>query len=161
VTTSRIGEMAERSGFSESALRYYLGVGLVEPSTRTTAGYGLYHDQTVARLTFIARAKQLGCALEEITDLVGLWDGERCGPAHKRFHGLVTTRLADAERQIGEPAALAEQLRHAAAELAGPAIDGVVVVRRCRSSRAVRDASPRGGRRPDPSSPTVLTRRSA
>jgi hypothetical protein len=29
-----IGEVAERSGFSASALRYYEGIGLVEPTTR-------------------------------------------------------------------------------------------------------------------------------
>jgi MerR family transcriptional regulator, copper efflux regulator len=124
VSTYTIGEMAERSGFSASALRYYEGIGLVEPSTRTGAGYRLYDDHVLARLAFIARAKQLGCSLEEITDLVGIWDGERCGPVQKRFHDLVTTRLADAERQIAELTALVEQLRHAAAQLAGPAIDG-------------------------------------
>jgi MerR family transcriptional regulator, copper efflux regulator len=124
VSTYTIGEAAERSGFSASALRYYEGIGLVPPSTRTGAGYRLYDDDTLARLAFIARAKQLGCSLEEITDLVGIWDGQRCGPVQKRFHDLVTTKLADAERQIAELTALSDQLRQAAAHLAGPAIDG-------------------------------------
>jgi MerR family transcriptional regulator, copper efflux regulator len=124
VSTYTIGETAERSGFSPSALRYYEGIGLVAPSRRTSAGYRLYDDDTLSRLSFIARAKQLGCSLEEITDLVGIWDGERCGPIQRRFHDLVTTKLADAERQIAELTALTEQLRHAAARLAGPAIDG-------------------------------------
>ncbi|MGQ0616087.1 MAG: MerR family transcriptional regulator [Acidimicrobiia bacterium] len=124
MSTYTIGETAERSGFSASALRYYEGIGLVAPSTRTTAGYRLYDDDTLARLAFIARAKQLGCCLEEITDLVGIWDGERCGPVQKRFHDLVTSKLADAQRQITELTALSDQLRHAAAQLAGPAIDG-------------------------------------
>jgi len=124
VSTYTIGETAERSGFSASALRYYEGIGLVAPSTRTGAGYRLYDDGTLARLSFIARAKQLGCSLDEITDLVGIWDGERCGPVQKRFHDLVTTKLVDAERQIAELTALADQLRHAATQLAGPAADG-------------------------------------
>ena len=124
VSTYTIGEAAERSGFSASALRYYEGIGLVEPSSRTGAGYRLYDDDALGRLAFIARAKQLGCSLEEITDLVGIWDRERCGRVQKRFHDLVTTKLADAERQIAELTALSDQLRHAAAQLAGPAIDG-------------------------------------
>jgi len=124
VSSYTIGETAQRSGFSASALRYYEGIGLVPPSTRTESGYRLYDDGTLARLSFIARAKQLGCSLGEITDLVGIWDGERCGPVQKRFHDLVTTRLADAERQIAELTALTDQLRHAAARLAGPALDG-------------------------------------
>jgi MerR family transcriptional regulator, copper efflux regulator len=124
VSTYTIGETAERSGFSASALRYYEGIGLVEPSSRTDSGYRLYDDETLARLGFIARAKQLGCSLDEITDLVEIWDGEQCGPVQKRFHDLVTEKLAAAERQIAELTALAEQLRHAAAQLSGPALDG-------------------------------------
>ena len=122
--TYTIGEVAGRSGFSASALRYYEGIGLVEPATRTAAGYRLYEDDALTRLAFISRAKQLGCSLEEITDLVGIWDGERCGPVQKRFHDLVTSKLAQTEQQIAELTSLSEQLRHAAARLAGPAIDG-------------------------------------
>lgn len=118
-----IGEVAERSGFSASALRYYEGIGLVPAATRTPAGYRLYDDATLARLTFIARAKQLGCSLEEIIDLVDIWDGERCDPVQTRFHDLVSTKLAETQRQIEELTALAEQLRRAAVQLAGPAID--------------------------------------
>lgn len=124
MSTYTIGETAERSGFSASALRYYEGIGLVAPHTRTGAGYRLYDDDTLSRLAFISRAKQLGCSLEEITDLVGIWDGERCGPVQRRFHDLVTAKLTDAQRQIAELTALTDQLRHAAAQLAGPAVDG-------------------------------------
>lgn len=124
MSTYTIGEAADRSGFSASALRYYEGIGLVVPSTRTGTGYRFYDDHTLARLAFISRAKQLGCTLEEITDLAGIWDGERCGPVQRRFHDLVTTKLADAQRQIAELTELSDQLRHAAAKLAGPAVDG-------------------------------------
>jgi DNA-binding transcriptional MerR regulator len=119
-----IGQVADRTGFTASALRYYEDIGLVAPAARTAAGYRLYDDEAITRLAFISRAKQLGCSLDEITDLIGIWDGERCGPVQKRFHDLVTTKLADAQRQIAELTALTDQLRHAAAQLAGPAIDG-------------------------------------
>lgn len=124
MSTYTIGEAAERSGFSASALRYYEAIGLVPPSTRTEAGYRLYDDDSLVRLGFIARAKHLGCSLDEITDLVDIWDGERCGPVQRRFHDLVTTKLADAQRQIAELTALSDQLRHAAARLTRPALDG-------------------------------------
>jgi MerR family transcriptional regulator, copper efflux regulator len=124
VSTYTIGEVAERTGFTASALRYYEGIGLVPPTSRTGAGYRLYDDDALGRLAFIARAKQLGCSLEEITDLVGIWDGERCGPVQKRFHDLVTAKLAATERQIAELTALAGQLHQAATRLAGPATDG-------------------------------------
>jgi DNA-binding transcriptional MerR regulator len=54
----------------------------VQPATRTDAGYRLYDDDTLARLAFISRAKQLGCSLEEITDLVDLWDVSGAGPCN-------------------------------------------------------------------------------
>jgi MerR family transcriptional regulator, copper efflux regulator len=123
VSTYTIGETAGRSRFTASALRYYEGIGL-EPSTRTDTGYCRYDDNPLAGLAFIAGADQLGCSLEEIIDLAGIWDGERCGPVQKCFHDLVTTKLADAELQIAEFTALADQIRHAAAQLAAPAIDG-------------------------------------
>jgi DNA-binding transcriptional MerR regulator len=122
--TYTIGEAAERSGFSASALRYYEDIGLVVPAARTEAGYRLYDDRGLARLAFIARAKQLGCSLEEITDLASIWDGERCGPVQRRFHELVTARIGDAERRLAELTALKAQLLEAAAQLAGPATDG-------------------------------------
>lgn len=124
MSTYTIGEVAERSGFSASALRYYEGIGLVVPSTRSDGGYRIYDEHALSRLAFISRAKQLGCTLEEITDLVGIWDGERCAPVQKRFHDLVTAKLGAVERQIAELTALSGQLHEAAAQLAGPAVDG-------------------------------------
>jgi DNA-binding transcriptional MerR regulator len=124
VTTYTIGETAERSGFSATALRYYEDIGLVEPTSRTAAGYRLYDDAALSRLSFIARAKQLGCTLEEITDLVTIWDGERCGPVQRRFHELLTAKIDAAQRQIDDLTALVGQLHDAAAHLQGPAVDG-------------------------------------
>jgi DNA-binding transcriptional MerR regulator len=124
VSTYTIGEIAERSGFSTSALRYYEGIGLVMASTRTEAGYRVYDDHTLDRLAFIARAKQLGCSLEEVADLVEIWDGERCGAVQRQFHELVTTKVADTERQIAELVAFAGQLQAAAAQLGEAPIEG-------------------------------------
>jgi DNA-binding transcriptional MerR regulator len=119
-----IGQVAHRTGFSATALRYYEGIGLVPPAGRSDAGYRLYDDRTLSRLAFITRAKQLGCSLEEITDLVEVWDGERCGPVQRRLHELVTAKLHDTDRQLTELAVFAGQLRAAAAELAGEPVDG-------------------------------------
>jgi MerR family transcriptional regulator, copper efflux regulator len=124
VGTYTIGEVAERSGFSASALRYYEGIGLVTPAGRTNAGYRLYDDHTLALLAFVARAKQLGCTLVEIGDLVAIWNAERCGPVQRRFHELVTDKIGDARRQIGELTAFTAQLRTAAAHLARDPVEG-------------------------------------
>jgi MerR family transcriptional regulator, copper efflux regulator len=124
VSNYTIGEVATRSGFAASALRYYEDIGLVVPAARTEAGYRVYDDTTLGRLAFIARAKGLGCTLEEITDLLTLWDGDACAPLQHRFHALVTSKIAAARRQIDELAAFSAQLDEAAAQLAGPPTDG-------------------------------------
>jgi DNA-binding transcriptional MerR regulator len=124
MSTFTIGQVAERTGFSASALRYYEEQGLLAPATRTDAGYRLYDDHALSRLAFIARAKQLGCSLEEISDLLVVWDGEQCGPVQRRFHALVIDKLKATQRQITELLAFASQLQTAAARLDAPPLDG-------------------------------------
>jgi len=122
--TYTIGEVSQRSGFTSSALRYYESIGLVVPAARSASGYRIYDSRTLDRLAFIARAKDLGCSLEEITDLVGTWDAEKCGPVQRRFHSLVTDKIREAQRQITELTAFSSQLYQAAAQLSGPPVDG-------------------------------------
>ncbi len=50
--TYTIGEVAERSVLSASALRYYEDIGLVAPSTRIEARYRLYDDRSLNQLSF-------------------------------------------------------------------------------------------------------------
>ena len=119
-----IGQVAKRTGFTASALRYYEGLGLVTPSTRSDAGYRVYDDDALSRLAFIARAKQLGCSLDEITDLLGIWDGDRCAPVQRRFHELVTGKIQATQGQIVELVAFGSQLQTAAARLGSPSTDG-------------------------------------
>jgi DNA-binding transcriptional MerR regulator len=124
VSSYTIGDVAERSGFSASALRYYEEIGLLEPSGRSVGGYRLYDERALARLAFIARAKQLGSSLQEITDLAAIWDGERCGSVQRRFHDLVTDKIRTVDAQIAELRVFAAQLRQAADHLAGQPADG-------------------------------------
>lgn len=124
VSTYAIGEAARRSGFTASALRYYEEIGLVVPQGRTDGGYRIYDETSLARLVFVARAKRLGCSLDEVRDLLAIWEGERCGPVQSRFHELVTAKLADARGKIAELTALIAQLEASAARLGRPAVDG-------------------------------------
>ena len=124
VASYTIGQAAERSGFSASALRFYERHGVIEPVGRTDAGYRVYDDSSLARLQFIARAKELGCSLEEIKDLARLWEADDCGPVQARLHELVTTKITDAQRRSAELLRFTAQLQTAAAHLGGEAVDG-------------------------------------
>ena len=69
-----IGELAARSGFAQSALRYYENLGLIT-STRTSGNQRRYERATLRRLAFIRSAQRVGLSLEEITE--ALADGSR------------------------------------------------------------------------------------
>jgi DNA-binding transcriptional MerR regulator len=115
--TYRIKEVADRSGFSPPTLRYYEEIGLLPTAARTPGGYRTYDDSTLARLAFIARAKQLGCTLEEINDLTTAWEGGRCGPIQDRLRTLVGEKLSGASDQIVTLMTLSADLQRAAAAL--------------------------------------------
>ena len=97
-----IKQVADAAGFTPATLRYYEQIGLLPPALRSSAGYRLYDQRTVGRLQFIARAKQLGCSLEEINGLTNAWDGGRCGPLQEQLGDLVGEKIAAARRQIAE-----------------------------------------------------------
>lgn len=118
-TTYKINEVSKRSGFTPATLRYYEELGLLPTPSRTDAGYRLYDDKALERLAFIARAKQLGCSLEETADLVVAWEGGECGPIQDRLQRLVAEKLTAAQTQIVELLTLTTELQDAAAALEG------------------------------------------
>src|SRR5262245_24263937 len=119
----RISQLAERSGYRPSALRYYEQVGLLA-AERTPTGYRLYDESAVSRLQFIDRAKQLGLPLEEIRDLVAVWDGGLCAHVQDRLDAHIAAKAHEVQTRIRELTGLAAQLDAARAELAGPAPPG-------------------------------------
>ncbi len=123
-TSYKIKDVADRSGFTAATLRYYEQIGLLPEASRTPAGYRLYDDQTLDRLAFIARAKQLGCSLDEIADLTIAWDGGQCGPVQDRLRTVVADKLASAHQQIVELMTLTSDLQRAAATLEAHRPDG-------------------------------------
>lgn len=122
--TLLISELATRSGFSASALRYYERVGLLNAADRSRSGYRLYHHEAVIRLRFIERAKQLGLPLEEIRELVGVWDNGQCAHVRERLRTQVIAKSIEVRERISELTKFAGQLSEAVAELSGPAVQG-------------------------------------
>jgi len=120
----RIAEVASRTGFTTPTLRYYEEIGLLPPAERSAAGYRLYDDRAIARLRFVARAKQLGCSLEEIADLAEAWDNDECAPVKHRLRGLVAEKLDEVEARLAELRALRADLRSAAELLETAPLDG-------------------------------------
>ena len=124
MTTYRISEVAEQTGFKPATIRYYEEVGVVRPAGRSEAGYRIYDERSLERLAFVARAKQLGLSLEEVGDLTQLWDSDECGPVQQRMAAFVTNKLSETRGHITELVTLAEQLQSVAGRLTEESSDG-------------------------------------
>lgn len=64
-TLLSIGSVADRTGLSRSALRFYESEGLIE-ATRSDGGQRRYHRDVLRRLAFIRSAQRLGLELGDI-----------------------------------------------------------------------------------------------
>ena len=60
-----IGQVAQRTGLSVSAIRFYEEAGLVSP-TRNAGGQRRFPRSDIRRLSFVLIAQRLGFTLEEI-----------------------------------------------------------------------------------------------
>lgn len=119
MTTYRISQLADRVGLRPTTLRFYEQAGLL-PTRRSDSGYRLYDDEALERLTFITAAKRLGLPLEEIRDLLDVWEGGLCTDVRERLRPMLTTRIAEAEQRAVELDAFTRRLRRAQAEIDGP-----------------------------------------
>src|ERR1039458_4971349 len=60
-----VGEIARRSGFAGSAVRYYERLGLLT-ATRTAGGQRRFERSMLRRLAFIRAARNVGLSLDEV-----------------------------------------------------------------------------------------------
>jgi MerR family copper efflux transcriptional regulator len=123
-TRYRIAEVAQRSGYSPPTLRYYEEIGLLPPPARSDNGYRVYDESTLDRLSFISRAKQLGCSLDEIAELGAAWDGGSCTPVQQRLREVVDAKVTDAQSRIVELTTLVDDLQTARTSLDAHTPDG-------------------------------------
>ncbi|MCK9871403.1 MerR family transcriptional regulator [Nocardiopsis dassonvillei] len=108
----RVSELAERSGVAATTLRYYEERGLL-PAQRSPAGYRLYDERALDRLTFITTAKRLGLGLEEIGELTALWAAHPCARVKEALAPRLEQRLELARVRAAELADFQALLRTA------------------------------------------------
>jgi DNA-binding transcriptional MerR regulator len=71
-----IGEMCDSFGVTARALRFYEDEQLIAPERRGTAR--IYSERDRARLTWILRGKRVGFSLNDIREMLDLYDlGDR------------------------------------------------------------------------------------
>ena len=107
-----IGQASEASGVSQRMIRHYEKICLIPAPPRRGSGYRDYSDADLHRLRFIANARDLGFPIEDIRQLLNLWnDVERSSAEVK---ALAMARAEELQRK----AAALEAMRRTLVELA-------------------------------------------
>ena len=109
-STWNIGEAARRSGVSAKMVRHYESLGLLPAVHRTESGYRQYGDAEVHTLRFIRRARDLGFSMDEIGQLLKLWQNRRRSSAEVRR--IATRHIEDLSRKLAEMEAMRRTLQH-------------------------------------------------
>lgn len=83
----QVGEVARQLRLNPQTLYFYERIGLIPSPKRTEAGYRLFAEEDIERLSFIQNAKALGLSLEEIKELLTLQDGQAlsCEEVYRRL----------------------------------------------------------------------------
>ncbi|MEC4802932.1 MAG: heavy metal-responsive transcriptional regulator [Jaaginema sp. PMC 1079.18] len=102
-TLLKIGELQQKSRVSIKTIRYYEQIGLIQAVSRTTGNFRLFSPQVLPRLQFIRRSQRLGLSLQEIRELLQIYDsGEPpCTEVRQKFQEKVTEiddRIAELEQ---------------------------------------------------------------
>jgi DNA-binding transcriptional MerR regulator len=96
----RIGELAQSSGATTKAIRYYESLGLLPEPGRTPSGYRDYRPDAIERVRFIKDAQASGLTLTEIQSLVELKSAGQATCEHTI--DLLRRHLADIDNQIAQ-----------------------------------------------------------
>jgi MerR family copper efflux transcriptional regulator len=105
-----IGEAARRSGVSAKMIRHYERVGLFPEAARTGSGYRQYTDRELATLRFIRRSRDLGFSIDQIRELLGLWQN-RQRPS-RQVRALALAHIEELDQKLDELQAMKATLEH-------------------------------------------------
>ena len=130
-----VSEVADRSGFAASALRYYEREGLIS-STRTAGNQRRYDRAVLRRLAFIAAARHVGLSLDEVRQTLALLPDDRT-PTKRDWN-----RISRAwQQRLDDEIAALETLRDGLTSCIGC---GGLPLQRCRISNPNDQVAPSG-----------------
>ena len=105
-----IGQAATASGVSAKMIRHYEQVGLFPEPDRTDAGYRQYSEKEVHTLRFIRQARDLGFSIQQIGELVGLWQNRR--RPSRQVKALAAAHIKELEQKTQDLLAMKATLEH-------------------------------------------------
>lgn len=97
-----IREAAEEFGVTTRTIRYYEELGMLKPE-RTSANQRMFSNAEIAKLKLIDRGKKYGFTLDEIKEMVLLFDADRSGKKQlERTIEYGKKQIQVMEERIGE-----------------------------------------------------------
>lgn len=93
-----IGEAAKASGVSAKMIRHYESVGLFPEAARTESGYRQYGAKEVSTLRFIRQSRDLGFSIEQIRELLDLWQNRR--RPSRQVKALAQAHIQELEQKL-------------------------------------------------------------
>lgn len=107
-----IGQASKQTGVSQRMIRHYETIGLIPKAARRNSGYRDYDQKDVHTLRFIRRARDLGFPIEEIGQLLALWQDRSRASADVK--ALATARAVELKRKELEIQAMRRSLEELA-----------------------------------------------
>lgn len=114
-----ISDLAEQFGVTTRTIRYYEELGLLTPS-RTEGGRRIYTGSDVTRLKLVFRGKRFGFSLDEIKEMVLLFNEDRTG--EKQLKVTIQygeEKLAEVNERICELVEIREEIERLLTEFKG------------------------------------------
>ena len=103
--------MVSRSSVVSMRMRSPLRtVGLFPEPNRTDSGYRQYSEKEVHTLRFIRQARDLGFSLEQIADLLALWQNRR--RPSRQVKALAEAHIKELEQKLQEIQVMKATLEH-------------------------------------------------
>lgn len=105
-----IGRASKASGVSVKMIRHYEAIGLLRKVARTYANYRVYSANDVHTLRFIKRARTLGFSIEDIRELLSLWQNKSRPSASVK--GIARGHMETLRLRIAELKSMIDTLEH-------------------------------------------------
>src|SRR5213082_2459543 len=97
----RVGDLARQTGKTVRAIHLYEEMGLLEPATRSSGGFRLYHPEAVGRVRWIDLLHGLGISLQDSrTALNRWWHSDRGPEAMEELRALFSAKLDETREHI-------------------------------------------------------------
>jgi Cu(I)-responsive transcriptional regulator len=91
-------------------IRHYEGIGLLPAAERSESGYRQYGERELHALRFVRRGRDLGFSLDEIGQLLALWQ-DRSRPS-REVKALASAHVSALDAKIAEMQAMRATLEN-------------------------------------------------